>query len=123
MKINTVQPLIAGEEDGETVVSVVKYDTSLRTYALFALACMAFAFVLFQMSYAGTDATFSSATTMLTGWASGSLGKSLGVASVIIGVIGCVAKFDWRPCAGAIGVGLATSIGPNILSSMSTALF
>lgn len=81
------------------------------------------ALVLVGAAAAGTDSTFTTTTTTLTGWATGSLGKMAGVAAVGTAVVGLVMKFDWRLIAGALGIGLAASTGPGIVSGLMTATF
>ena len=75
------------------------------------------------MAHAGTDTTFTTTVTNLTTWTSGSLGKLAAVASLGVGVIGAVLRFDWKLIAGAVGIGLAASTGPAIVSGLMTATF
>lgn len=72
---------------------------------------------------AGTDTTFNATTTILTNWSTGSLGKMTGVAAVGAALIGLVMKFDWRLVGGALGIGLAASTGPGIVSGLMSATF
>jgi len=78
---------------------------------------------LATMAHAGTDTTFTTTVTNLTTWTSGSLGKLAAVASLGVGVIGAVLRFDWKLIAGAVGIGLAASTGPAIVSGLMTATF
>ena len=72
---------------------------------------------------AGTDATFTAATTKITGWANGSLGKLAAVAGIGVALVGMVLKFDWRLIAGAAGIGLTAATGPGIVTALTTATF
>ena len=78
---------------------------------------------LATMAHAGTDTTFTTSVTNLTSWTSGSLGKLAAVASLGVGVVGAVLRFDWKLIAGAVGIGLAASTGPAIVSGLMTATF
>ena len=76
-----------------------------------------------SMAHAGTDTTFTSSVTNLTSWTTGSLGKLAAVASLGVGVVGAILRFDWKLIAGGVGIGLAASTGPAILSGLMTATF
>ena len=75
------------------------------------------------LAYAGTDTTFAATTTNLTNWTTGSLGKLAAVGAVAFGVVGAVARFDWKLIAGGVGIGLAASTGPGIVSGIMSATF
>jgi conjugal transfer pilus assembly protein TraA len=75
------------------------------------------------MAAAGTDSTFAATTTTIQGWAEGSLGKMAAVGGIAVGLIGLVAKFDWRLIAGAVGIGLTAATGPAIVSGLASAVF
>lgn len=72
---------------------------------------------------AGTDTTFGSATTTLTSWSTGSLGKLAAVAGIASALVGLVLKFDWKLIGGAAGIGLAAATGPGIVSALTSATF
>ena len=74
-------------------------------------------------AHAGTDTTFSSTATNLSTYMSGSLGKLAALGSLAFGVIGAIARFDWKLIAGGVGVGMAASTGPAIVQSFMTATF
>lgn len=76
-----------------------------------------------SMALAGTDTTFSAATTKITAWTTGSLGKLAAVAGIGSALVGMVLKFDWRLIAGAAGIGLTAATGPGIVSTLATAVF
>jgi conjugal transfer pilus assembly protein TraA len=79
--------------------------------------------VITGMAVAGTDTTFGATTTTIQGWAEGSLGKMAAVGGIAVGLIGLVAKFDWRLIAGAVGIGLTAATGPAIVSGLASAVF
>lgn len=70
---------------------------------------------------AGTDTTFSTATTNVTGWLEGSLGTTIAVMSLAAGVIASVIQFRWQILAGSVAVAMAAGMGPGIVSGMLTA--
>lgn len=102
---------------------VVAGPSKLKQALVLGAGCVAMFGVMAVSSHAGTDNTFSASLTTLTDWTQGSLGKILGVSAVAVAMIGAVAKFDWRLCGGAAAVGLMAATGPQIVSSMATALF
>ena len=71
---------------------------------------------------AGTDTTFGSIATSLTGWLEGSLGTTLAVISLIFGVGSAVINFNWKVLAASVGVALAATTGPGIVSGMVSAI-
>jgi conjugal transfer pilus assembly protein TraA len=79
--------------------------------------------VVTGIAVAGTDTTFAATTTTIQGWAEGSLGKMAAVGGIAVGLIGLVAKFDWRLIAGAVGIGLTAATGPAIVSGLASAVF
>ena len=54
------------------------------------------------------------------------MGRPVGrdiVGGIAVGLIGLVAKFDWRLIAGAVGIGLTAATGPAIVSGLASAIF
>lgn len=90
---------------------------------LVLLAALVVCFLLCSSALAGTDTTFAAATTRITGWANGSLGKLASVAGIGSALVGMVLKFDWRLIAGAAGIGLTAATGPGIVTALATATF
>lgn len=79
--------------------------------------------VVTGMAVAGTDTTFGATASTIQDWAEGSLGKMAAVGGIAVGLIGLVAKFDWRLIAGAVGIGLTAATGPAIVSGLASAVF
>lgn len=97
-------------------------DTVLLEILMIAAAVLLLiAFVTGAM--AGTDTTFNAATTTLTNWSTGSLGKLAAVAGIGSALVGMVLKFDWRLIASAAGIGLTAATGPGIVSALASATF
>jgi len=74
------------------------------------------------VALAGTDTTFGSIATSMTGWLEGSLGTTLAVISLIFGVGSAVVNFNWKVLAASVGVALAATTGPGIVSGLVTAV-
>jgi conjugal transfer pilus assembly protein TraA len=98
------------------------FQTVRANIAKVALAVVAVAVLVAEPALAGTDTTFASATTSITNYTTGSLGKLAAVATVAFGLVGVIARFDWKLIAAGVGVGLAASTGPGIVSAMVTVL-
>jgi conjugal transfer pilus assembly protein TraA len=79
--------------------------------------------VMAGMAHAGTDTTFTTTVTNLTNYTNGSLGKLAAIGSLAFGIIGAVARFDWKLIAGGVGLGLAAATGPAIVTGLATATF
>jgi conjugal transfer pilus assembly protein TraA len=94
-----------------------------KTIGELAIAVGVIGFLAAGAAQAGTDTTFTTSVTNLTTWTQGSLGKLAAVASLGVGVVGAILRFDWKLIAGAVGIGLAASTGPAIVSGLMTATF
>lgn len=81
--------------------------------ALMLAAAVLFLVAMVGAALAGTDTTFNAATTTITNWSTGSLGKLSAVAGIGSALVGMVLKFDWRLIAGAAGIGLTAATGPG----------
>lgn len=112
--------------------NVLKQASGLRNHLLnntnvvedaIVLGALVAGVALFGSAMAGTDTTFAAATTTITNWSTGSLGKLAAVAGIGSALVGLVMKFDWRLIAGAAGIGLTAATGPGIVSALATATF
>lgn len=83
----------------------------LITMAIFAVASAS----------AGADATFLAPITTLTGWITGSLGRMIAIASLIIGVITAMVMKSLMPLTISVGISIAASVGPSVLTGIVTA--
>lgn len=68
---------------------------------------------------AGTDTTFSTMTTTLTGWITGSLGVLIGTAGVVYGVLQLFRQ-NYGAAFVSVAAGLGGSAGPAVIASMFT---
>lgn len=74
-------------------------------------------------AHAGTDTTFDDLNTMLEGWAKGSLGKSLSLIALLLGVGVAAARQSFAALFAGVGVAAGASIGPSVVSTIITATF
>lgn len=81
----------------------------------------AFAFMVTGHVNAGTDITFTSPTTLLTNWSTGSYGKMAAIASLIVGLAIAVMKQSLMFVAVAVGLAIVAIQGPGIINSIVTA--
>ena len=72
-------------------------------------------------AYAGTDTTFTTATTMLSKWIGGSLGVLISLATFATGIMITVTKHSLMPVAVAAAAALAIQVAPTVLTTMITA--
>lgn len=96
--------------------------TRMIEMALLAVAILVLAAYV-GMAMAGTDTTFNAATTTLTNWTTGSLGRLAAVAGIASAVAGMVFQFNWRLIAAAAGIGLTAAAGPGIVTALASATF
>ncbi len=74
-------------------------------------------------TYAGTDTTFDDLNTLIQGWTTGSLGKALSLIALLLGIGVAAARQSFAALFAGVGVAAAASIGPNVLSTVITAVF
>jgi conjugal transfer pilus assembly protein TraA len=74
-------------------------------------------------AHAGTDTTFDDLNTMLEGWSKGSLGKSLALIALLLGVGVAAARQSFAALFAGVGVAAGASIGPTVVSTIITATF
>ncbi len=87
----------------------------LLILALMALKALA--------AHAGTDTTFDDLNTLIQGWTTGSLGKALSLIALLLGIGVAAARQSFAALFAGVGVAAAASIGPNVLSTVITAVF
>lgn len=68
-----------------------------------------------------TDADFAGFGNKITGWLTGSLGKTIGYVGVGIGAVQLF-RNQWGAAAAWIGVGLLLSLGPTVIDSIFGAI-
>lgn len=72
-------------------------------------------------AHAGTDTDFDDISTKLTSWTQGSLGKSLGIASLAVGIGMGVVRQSLMAVATGIGTALVSNYGPTAINKIFTA--
>ena len=75
------------------------------------------------LACAGTDTTFDDLNTLISGWTTGSLGKALSLIALLLGIGVAAARQSFAALFAGVGVAAAASIGPNVLSTVITAVF
>lgn len=74
-------------------------------------------------AHAGTDTTFDDLNTLLEGWSKGSLGKSLALIALLLGVGVAAARQSFAALFAGVGVAAGASIGPSVVGTIITATF
>lgn len=107
--------------------SVLAVRPTSKTVRRIEIALLVVAIVILAayvgIAMAGTDTTFNAATTSLTNWTTGSLGRLAAVAGIASAVVGMVFQFNWRLIAAAAGIGLTAAAGPGIVTALASATF
>lgn len=79
--------------------------------------------VVAAKAHAGTDTTFDTLTTTIQGWGEGSLGKLMAIGTLLVGGGMAIMTQSLKTAISAVGVALALSYGPGVLSGLFTAVF
>lgn len=74
-----------------------------------------------QIASAGDVQAFDDLYTQLTGWAQGSLGKSIAIIFLLVGLLFGLAKGSLYAAVVSIACGLALMIAPSVIDSIFTA--
>lgn len=72
-------------------------------------------------AHAGTDATFDDVTNTLTGWSKGSLGKTLSMATFVVGVGAGIMRQSLMAAVLGVGSSLVMNYGPTVIEASFTA--
>ena len=72
---------------------------------------------------AGTDTTFDNITATINDWATGSLGKTLTIGTLLVGGGMAVVSQSLKTALSAVGLALALAYGPGVIQGLFTALF
>ncbi len=70
---------------------------------------------------AGADATFQSVATTLRNWSEGSLGTTIAIGALVVGLGVGLVRQSLMPVVGAVAMAVAANWGPGILAGMATA--
>lgn len=71
---------------------------------------------------AGSDTTFDAINTMLSDWATGSLGKVISMTMFILGIGAGIVKQSIMAVAAGVGAALVLAYGPGVIDTMFTAI-
>lgn len=75
------------------------------------------------VAHAGTDVTFDDLNTLIEGWTKGSLGKSLSLIALVLGIGTAAAKHSFAALFAGVGVAAGASIGPGVINQVITGVF
>lgn len=73
-------------------------------------------------AHAGTDATFDDVTTTISGWAKGSLGKTLSMATFVVGIGAGIMRQSLMAAVLGVGSALVMNYGPTVIEASFSAL-
>lgn len=93
-----------------------------RNYFAVAMALLASMFITSGVIAGVTGNEFQALHTLLTGWASGYLGKSIAIAAFLMGAGFAAAKQNLVPALFGLLVALVFLVGPSIIDNMLTAV-
>ncbi|ELA9367467.1 conjugal transfer protein TraA [Vibrio parahaemolyticus] len=88
----------------------------------FFFALMVLALLMTMMVHAGTDTTFDTWATEMEDWLTGSFGKSVSLAVVVVGMVGAAMRQSLMPLAVGVGAALGMNYAPPIIDGMFTAI-
>lgn len=74
-------------------------------------------------AHAGTDVTFDDLNILIEGWTKGSLGKSLALIALVLGIGIAAARQSFAALFAGVGVAAGASIGPGVINQVITATF
>lgn len=74
-------------------------------------------------AHAGTDVTFEDLNTLIENWTKGSLGKSLSLIALVLGIGIAAARQSFAALFAGVGVAAGASIGPGVINQVITGLF
>ena len=74
-------------------------------------------------AHAGNDPTFQDLTDLMENWTKGTLGKSLALIALILGIGVAAARQSFGALFGGVGVAAAATIGPGVIDSVMTSTF
>lgn len=74
-------------------------------------------------AHAGTDVTFDDLNVLIEGWTKGSLGKSLSLIALVLGIGIAAARQSFAALFAGVGVAAGASIGPGVINQVITATF
>lgn len=74
-------------------------------------------------AHAGTDVTFEDLNTLIEGWTKGSLGKSLSLIALVLGIGTAAARQSFAALFAGVGVAAGASIGPGVINQVITGIF
>ncbi len=86
-----------------------------------ALVAAAASMVALQ-AHAGADTTFDDVTTTISNWSKGSLGKTLSMATFVVGIGAGIMRQSLMAAVLGVGSSLVMNYGPSVIEANFTAL-
>ncbi len=72
-------------------------------------------------AHAGTDTTFDDVTNTISGWAKGSRGKTLSIATVVVGIGAGIMRQSLMAAVLGVGSSLVMNYGPTVIEASFSA--
>lgn len=95
---------------------------SFKKIAKQSAAALAVTALAVTAAHAGTDTTFDDINTMMSDWSTGSLGKTLALATFVVGIGMGVVRQSVMAAAVGVGSALVMNYGPAVIDATFTAL-
>lgn len=94
----------------------------LKSLKKVAIALPAAVALSIGAAHAGTDTTFDDISLMIADWSKGSLGKTLALATFVVGIGMGVIRQSVMAAAVGVGSALVLNYGPGVIDTTFTAL-
>jgi len=94
-----------------------KFFNTNKAVKVLAVTALVGAMATPALATTSTDADFNGFATKITGWLTGSLGKTIGYVGVGVGAAQLFRQ-NWAAAAGWIAIGLMLSIGPSVVDTI-----
>lgn len=87
-----------------------------------ALISAAAASMLAIQAHAGADTTFDDVTSTISNWSKGSLGKTLSMATFVVGIGAGIVRQSLMAAVVGVGSSLVMNYGPSVIEASFTAV-
>lgn len=105
------------------VFSKVAMNDEMKMRIAFFASLAVLTFVMAAMAHAGgTDTTFDVWVDEMTAWITGSLGKGIAIAFVMVGIVMGVVRQSLMAFAIGVGAALGLNYTPTIIGNLFTAI-
>ena len=104
------------------MITLQERNENLLKQLQFFLALIVLAAVMSALVQAGTDTTFDSWSDEMEDWLTGSFGKAVSLAFVVVGMVGAVMRESLMPLAVGVGAALGMNYARPVIDGMFTAI-